>query len=84
VKIRSKDKNPIFLNLNRRKTMASTLTIVLVSPDPTAAINAELILEGSSPFTITGNAEKLQRVARFIDSVAEGTASNTSVTVTLA
>lgn len=60
----------------------ATVVITIVTPDSVADVERNhIIVEGSSPFTITQSSNTQARVARYIDGIAEGVLNMTSVTV---
>ncbi len=62
--------------------MAATIVITIVTPDSVADVEKNhLMVDGSSPFTITDSSNTQDRVARYIDGIAQGAHAMTSVTV---
>jgi hypothetical protein len=59
----------------------ATLVITIVTPDSVADVTDRLILDGGSPHTITESPLAQDRVARFVDGVANAAYNQTSFTV---
>lgn len=61
----------------------ATVVITIVTPDSAAMVQDQLQLAGSSPFTITADPMKIDRVARYVDGVATQAFGLTSATVAI-
>lgn len=61
----------------------ATLVVTIVTPDTVAMIQDQLLLNGSSPFTVTDSPNAQDRVSRFVDGVATGAFGLTTFTVAI-
>ncbi len=62
--------------------MAATIVITIVTPDSVADVQKNhLMVNGNSPHTITDSPNTQDRVARYIDGIAQGALNMTSVVV---
>lgn len=59
----------------------ATLVLTIVTPDSVADVVSRLVIAGSSPFTITNDPFTQERVARYVEGVANGAYNSTSVVV---
>lgn len=61
----------------------ATLVVTIVTPDTVAMIKDQLLVNGSSPYTVTQSPNTQDRVARFVDGVATGAFNLTSFTIAI-
>jgi hypothetical protein len=61
----------------------ATLIVTIVTPDTTAMI-ADQLQEPTGSTTISNDSAAIDRVARYIDGVANGAFGQTSVTISIA